>query len=169
MLLKQRGIDLRCHIIGDGEERQNLTEQIRARGLEDIVILEGPKKQDEVADLLQQYHCYVQPSVITSSGKMEGIPVALMEAMASRVPCVATQISGVPELVRHEQTGLLAPAADPVLLADALERIYRNPEEACQLAQAGYELVMKDFVLRDNVRNLSSLFEDSIRRNSQDG
>ena len=168
-LLKQRGINFQCSIIGEGEERQSLAEQIRNNGLENIVIFEGPKKQDEVALLLPQYDCYVQPSIITNSGKMEGIPVALMEAMASRIPCVASDISGIPELVRHEETGLLIPPANPVVLADTIERIYRKPDEASRIAQAGYELVMKDFVLQDNVRSLSHLFEGSIRRVAQDG
>jgi colanic acid/amylovoran biosynthesis glycosyltransferase len=162
VLLKERGIEFRCRIIGGGEEQQRLAEHIRARGLEGLVILEGPKKQDEVAHLLPLSDCYIQPSIITSSGKMEGIPVALMEAMACRLPCIATDISGVSELVRHETTGLLVAQADPAALANAIERIYLDPHEANSLAQAGYDFVMEAFQLCHNVERLSVAFKRGL-------
>lgn len=157
-LLLERNLNFRCRLIGGGEEYSRLSNQISKRGLQNHVFLEGPKKQTEVAQLLPENDCYVQPSIITSSGKMEGIPVALMEAMACRLPCVATSISGVPELVRHQQTGLLVKPADPVDLANALQIIHDDPQRGWQLAQAGYNLVMEEFGLRENVNRLSDLF-----------
>ncbi len=162
--LRNRGIPFRCQIIGEGEERASLTRLIRELGLESAVLLLGAKTQQEVAQLLTQAHCYVQPSIVTPSGKMEGIPVALMEAMASSLPVVATSISGVPELVQPGETGYLVPPADTVALADALATVYQQPNYAARLAANGRALVQESFALEPNVTNLAELFKDIMQR-----
>jgi colanic acid/amylovoran biosynthesis glycosyltransferase len=160
--LKQRGIPFHCRIIGGGDLRSLLEQSILENHLEGLVELLGPRTQDEVSRLLRTANCYVQPSVITATGKMEGIPVALMEAMISRVPVVATSISGVPELVRPGETGWLVPPENVSTLADVLSEIYHNPAEAERRAGLGYQWVMEEFELSSNVRKLASLF-NSIR------
>lgn len=158
-LLKEWDIPFRCRIIGGSDEvRADLESRIARHDLSQHVFLLGGKTQQEVADLLQSAHCYVQPSIITPSGKMEGIPVALMEAMAAELPALATAISGVPELVRPHKTGYLVPPEDVPALAEALAHIYHHPEEAVQLAQNGRALVLSEFELRTNVQQLSELF-----------
>lgn len=157
-LLQKRGIAFRCRIIGGGEQRE-LNNLIVQAGLEDVVELMGPQPQHEVARLLPTAHCYVQPSIITPAGKMEGIPVAIMEAFASGLPVVATSLSGIPELVRPGETGYLVPPEDSVALANRLADVYSNPTRAHQLAQAGHALVQKEFELSSNVQRLATLFE----------
>lgn len=157
-LLKARDIPVHCRIIGGGEEQAKLENLITKLDLQTTVELLGPQPQEEVARLLSTAHCYVQPSIITPSGKMEGIPVALMEALASALPVVATAISGVPELVRPGQTGYLVPPADVAALAKTLAEVFTNPDEAVQLGKAGRDLVLKDFELKENVTSLTQLF-----------
>jgi glycosyltransferase involved in cell wall biosynthesis len=89
---------------------------------------------------------------------MEGIPVALMEAMATGIPVVATSISGIPELVREGDTGWLVPPEDSVSLADAFSRIHAEPIEAYRRANNGKKLIVSEFELASNVRKLASLF-----------
>jgi glycosyltransferase involved in cell wall biosynthesis len=161
-LLRERGIPFRCRIIGGGEEQARLTKMVAEAGLESMVELLGPQPQEVVAQLLPTADCYVQPSIVTPSGKMEGIPVALMEALACQLPVVATSISGVPELVCHGQTGYLIPAANAAALADALAAVYADPDGATQLAVAGRRLVLREFNLHANVTRLASLFERHI-------
>jgi colanic acid/amylovoran biosynthesis glycosyltransferase len=167
-LLRDRGIPVRCRIVGEGEERSRLEEQIRATQLADFVQLLGALPQDEVARLLTTGHCYVQPSIITATGKMEGIPVSLMEALVCGLPVVATSLSGIPELVRPAETGYLVPPADPVALADALAGVYADPEQATRLAKAGHALVQKEYDLHSNVARLVSLFQDVHRAPSRE-
>ena len=159
--LKERGIPFDCRIIGGGDLHPMLERAIQENGLEGLVHLVGPRTQEEVSRLLTTANCYVQPSVITSTGKMEGIPVALMEAMMSCIPVVATSISGVPELVRPGETGWLVPPEDVQALADILEEIYHNPAEAEQRAEQGYRWVLEEFELSSNVKKLASLFSRS--------
>ena len=155
--LQARGIPFRCRIIGEGEERGRLEAAIAAHDLAPHVELLGAKTEKEVAQFLAEANCYVQPSVIASSGKMEGIPVALMEALASKLPAVATDLSGIPELVRPGETGYLVPPADPQALAAAIEEVYRDSREAARRADAGRALVEQEFDLASNVRRLSAL------------
>ena len=124
------------------------------------------KTEEEVATLLQRAHCYAQPSIVTESGKMEGIPVALMEAMAVGLPVVATELSGVPELVRQGDTGILVPPADSVALADAIEHVRANPVEASERAAAARRLVVQDFELSRNVRALTQVFDRRLENHS---
>jgi glycosyltransferase involved in cell wall biosynthesis len=126
--------------------------------MDGLIELLGPRTQDDVSRLLRTSNCYVQPSVVTASGKMEGIPVALMEAMMSGIPVVATSISGIPELVRDGDTGWLVPPEAVTELADALTQIYRDPSEAQRRAALGQKWVMQEFELSSNVRKLASLF-----------
>ena len=156
--LQKRGIPFRCRIVGGGDLRDMLERSIRENQLEHVVELMGPRTQDEVSQLLRTANCYVQPSVITPSGKMEGIPVALMEAMVSGVPVVATSISGIPELVRHGDTGWLVPPEDVEALADALSQIHKDPAEAKRRACSGRSWVLDEFELSSNVKRLSLLF-----------
>ncbi len=157
-LLRELDIPFRCRVIGGGELQSVLQAQIHALGLDEHIFLLGPRTQDEVAALLDEAHCYVQPSVITPSGKMEGIPVALMEALACELPVVATQISGIPELIRPHQSGVLVPPENAQALADALVWIYQHPEEAQQYGQTGRKLVLQEFMLLENAKRLSDLF-----------
>lgn len=157
-LLREMDIPFRCRLIGGGELQSVLQAQIHALGLDEQIFLLGPRTQDEVAALLDEAHCYVQPSIITPSGKMEGIPVALMEALACELPVVATQISGIPELIRPHQSGLLVPPENAQILADALAWIYQHPEEAQRYGQTGRKLVLQEFTLLENAKRLSALF-----------
>ena len=159
--LRDRGIPFRCRIVGEGDLRPVLEKLIRENHMEAQVELLGARTQDDVSRLLRTANCYVQPSVVTSTGKMEGIPVALMEAMVSGIAVVATSISGIPELVRNGDTGWLVPPETVTELADALTQIYRDPTEASRRAGLGQKWVLEEFELSSNVRKLSSLFVQS--------
>lgn len=161
--LRQQGIPVHCRLIGGGELRSELQKLISSLGLETAVELIGPKTQEEIKCLLPSAHCYVQPSVVTPSGKMEGIPVALMEAMACGLPVVATELSGIPELIRSGESGYLVPPQDAQALADALTFIYNNPAIAAKTAQAGRAFVAKEFDLHQNTQRLSCLFGSFIQ------
>src|SRR5262249_36742841 len=121
-LLRRRGIDFRCLLIGEGDCREEIETQIRGLHLEHQIQLLGWKPHHEVREFMEGADVVVLPSVCTVSGKKEGIPVALMEALAMEVPAVSTSISGIGELVQDEQTGLLVPERDPIALANAITR-----------------------------------------------
>ena len=158
-LLVERGVPVRCTLVGHGPDEAALRERIVHAGLAQVVKLSGPRTEEEVADLMRKADVYVQPSVVAADGQMEGIPVALMEALASRLPVVATRLSGVPELVREGDTGWLVPPADAAALAAALEQVAADPARAAERAAAGRALVEREFDLHLNVAQLSALLE----------
>lgn len=161
-ILKRDGIPFRCRIIGGGERYTALKNLISTYGLEDDVNLLGPRTQEEILKILPTANCYVQPSIITSTGKMEGIPVAIMEAMACGVPVIATAISGIPELVINGETGLLISPEDADKLAVALKSIFINMDEALKRSIKARELVSNQFDLQKNTQKLSVLFHQRL-------
>jgi len=160
--LRDWGIPFQCRIIGEGEERRRLEQLIVNHDLEGQVKLLGAKTQEEVAALLPTAHCYIQPSIITPLGKMEGIPVSIMEALACELPVIATQLSGIPELVRPNENGYLVPPADALALASMIAEVRQNYEAAKEMAVNGRRLVLQEFELKKNARHLSDLLEQSI-------
>jgi colanic acid/amylovoran biosynthesis glycosyltransferase len=161
-ILVDRGINLQCRIVGGGPEQRNLEREIELQRLHGVVELLGPQPQEEVARLLPTAHCYVQPSVVAASGQMEGIPVSLMEALASGLPVIATDLSGVGELVRPGETGWLVPPEAPEAIADAVAELVADPVAAVHRAQAGRALVLEEFDLETNVQRLAQLLDETI-------
>ena len=100
----------------------------------------------------------VLASQMTKEGKREGIPVALMEAMATGLPVVASAISGIPELVEDSQTGILVTPGDPKDLADALQRLAADGDLRRRLGAAGRVRITERFNLQANTAELMQLF-----------
>ena len=157
-LLRERGIEFLCHFIGDGPDREMLAEQARQADLVAQVRFHGRLTQAEIAGLLQGADVVATPSVPTSDGRREGIPVVLMEAMGSGVPVVASDLSGIPELVIDGQTGLLVAPRDARGLAEALARLYSDPALRQRLGRAGREKVVTEFDLHKNAAKLAQCF-----------
>lgn len=161
-LLRERGIDFVCRFVGDGPDRAALETQVQRAGLTGQVHLLGLRTREQVADLLSQTDIVVTPSVPTRTGKREGIPVVLMEAMGSGVPVVASGISGIPELVEHERSGLLVPPRNAPALADAIERLHADPLLRRRLGAAGRETVLHAFDLEKNACLLAHRFQQNV-------
>lgn len=150
--------NFRCLIVGQGADRPVLEALIHDLGLDDHVRLLGGLPQHEVAGLLGDADMFVLPSIVAPSGQMEGIPVALMEAMASRLPVVSTRLSGIPELVDDGINGLLVPPADESALAEAITSLSGDPERRRRMGERGREKVAAEFELQQNVASLRALF-----------
>jgi colanic acid/amylovoran biosynthesis glycosyltransferase len=157
-LLTERGVDVRCTLIGDGPDRRMLSGLVAAWSLEDCVEFAGRRTRNEIAALLANADVLAAPSVPTSRGKREGIPVVLMEAMSAQIPVVASRLSGIPELVEDERTGLLVPPGDAAALATALQRLYDDPTLRSRLGCAGRDKVMREFNLQANAARLAGEF-----------
>jgi colanic acid/amylovoran biosynthesis glycosyltransferase len=162
--LARRGIAFRCTFVGEGPDAAALSAKVARLGLEDSVELVGRRTRDEVIELLAASDILVAPSVPTSGGKREGIPVVLMEAMATGVPVVASALSGIPELVEDERSGLLVPPGDPDALADALARLAGDPELLGSLGMAGRARILEAFDIRRIARSLIELVDRSRHR-----
>ncbi|MGH7202007.1 MAG: glycosyltransferase, partial [Planctomycetaceae bacterium] len=152
--LRERGVEFTCHLVGDGPDRKRLQWQIERAGLTERVHLHGGQPREQVRRRLQSADVLAAPSVPSRDGRREGIPVVLMEAMASGVPVVASDLSGIPELAEHGTTGLLIPPGDSAALTDALRRLHDDAELRQALARNGRRRVEERFDLYQNARAL---------------
>jgi glycosyltransferase involved in cell wall biosynthesis len=155
--LAERGIPFACHLVGDGPDRTRLARQAEEGGIGDRVRFRGWLTRDEVRNALSEADVVAAPSVQTRISR-EGIPVALMEAMASGVPVVASRLSGIPELVQDGDNGLLVEPADVEGLAGALERLQRDDKLRRRLGAAGRDTVEREFNLRRSADLLMQQF-----------
>jgi glycosyltransferase involved in cell wall biosynthesis len=163
-LLQERGVAVSCHLAGDGPLRRAIERQIERLGLTEQVLLLGPRTRPDVVRLLAESDIAVLASHPTPEGRREGIPVALMEAMAAGLPVVATAISGIPELVEDGVTGLLVRSGDAVALADALERLAADRALRQQMGQAGRARILAEFELETTTRQLLTLIAHGVVR-----
>ncbi len=157
-LLKERDRSFTCHFVGDGPDQAALEAQAAAAGLGEQLVFHGRLERQAVVELLQQADVLVAPSVPSSDNRREGIPVVLMEAMASGVAVVASDLSGIPELVIDGVSGLLTPPGDAAAIAAALERLARDPALRQRLAGGGREKVLREFDLTTNAAALIERF-----------
>ena len=153
-LAQLRDADLLFHLtlVGAGPDRARIEAAIAAHGLGHHIALTGALTQDEVRERLARADVFVLPSLA------EGIPVVLMEAMSCGVPCVTTPVNGIPELVVHDQTGLLATPGDVASLAERLRQLIEQPALRRTLALAARDKVRRDFDLHRNVAVLGGIF-----------
>ena len=160
--LRERGIHCTCDIIGDGNQREALAAQITRLQLEDRVRLLGNHSQADVKAHIQQAAMLIAPCVISADGDRDGLPTILVEAMALGTPCISTNIVGIPELIRDQSTGLLAPPNDPPALADSIARLLNDPALAARLATNARALIERDYNIHANTAQLREHIEKSI-------
>lgn len=155
--VRERHPDARLTIVGDGAKRADAEQQARARGLGDIVTFAGYKTQAEVAELLEVSDLLVLPSFA------EGVPVVLMEAMASRIPVIASRVAGVQELVRDGETGYTVPPGDVATLSDRISHLLADPDLCRRMGEAGRAVVEAEFNLDKEAAWLATFFAEPPR------
>ncbi|HEX6179496.1 MAG TPA: glycosyltransferase family 4 protein [Thermoanaerobaculia bacterium] len=163
-ILRDEGVELRCDIVGDGPMRPQLEAMIRERKLETVVNIAGPRPEAEVARMMAEARMFVLPSIVASDGQMEGIPVALMEALATGRPVVSTKISGIPELVEDGASGFLVEPEDARALAAAMKKILTDRDLAEKMGRRGQEKVRAEFSQRECVAQLIARLDEEARR-----
>jgi glycosyltransferase involved in cell wall biosynthesis len=156
-LLRRRGVDFRCELIGEGPQRSRLEQQVNELGISDRVVLVGSRDHAAVHAAYERATLFALPSRRVSTGDQDGLPVAIVEALAAGVPVVTTPTSGIPEVVEGERSGLLVPSNDPAALADALERLLRDSDLHQRLASGGRARAA-DYDLTRCVARLRGLF-----------
>jgi glycosyltransferase involved in cell wall biosynthesis len=157
--LVKAGVNVECRIVGEGPLRAVTEQWIAEHGIAENVHLVGGLPQHEVAALMGQSDVFVLPSIVATDGQMDGIPVSLMEAMAAGKPVIASSISGIPELVQHEVSGILVDAAHPERVAQAITRLVRDPALRERMGRAGQQKVRQAYDVRRNIASLISLLD----------
>lgn len=141
---------VKCAIVGEGPLRRHLEETIKRLGLKEDVRLVG--EQDDVPSWLSAFDVFVQPSL------WEGLPNAMMEAMALGLPVVATRVDGVPEAVAHEISGLLCAPKDSQALVTPIQDLIADPGLRARLGEGARQVISQNFTLIDMIHNYESAY-----------
>lgn len=147
-LLRDRGLAFEAVIAGSGPLEDSLRAQITAQNLDTQVTLTGEAlKQEDIPTFMATGDVYTLPCQRAPDGDIDGLPQMLMEAMACGLPAVSTDLVGIPDLIKDDETGLLIPPEDASALADALERFDQDTALGDRLADAGRAYVLERFDL----------------------
>lgn len=157
-LLKKRGLNFRCEIVGEGPLEAALTSRIEGEGLASQVKLGGPQTQGEIATLLAAATVFALPCRKEEDGGMDNLPTVIMEAMAAGLPVVSTSMAGIPEMVETGASGELVPAGDTAALAEAVATFLTDRVRARRFGQHGRELARQRFSLEASAHSLLALF-----------
>ena len=147
--------DLALWMVGEGPLQQQAKALVRELGLEAVVRFWGAQSQQKVAELMREARGFVQHSVVAPDGDSEGNPVAVMEAQLSGLPVVSTRHAGIPEVVRHGESGWLVAEADVVGMAAGLQRLVEDPGLAQRWGEAGRRRIQERFTIDHHLRDVS--------------
>ena len=163
-MLRERGVDIRCSIAGDGPARGELCSAISLNHLQDVVTLTGELTQDEMMDLYGRTSVFVLPSIVGASGDRDGLANVILEAMAMKIPVISTTASAASEAIGDGVSGFIIPSGDSGALADRLEELSRDSELRARMGEEGRSIVIERFDITVNVARLAALFEASIEK-----
>lgn len=143
-------------ILGDGEERQKLEQQAYTLGLTRNVIFWG--ECNNVDEILTS-----GINVLVSGAREEAFGLVFAEAGAAKLPVIAPNIDGIPEVVIHNQTGILYPDNDLNTCSRAMRYLYKHPNECLRLGQNGFNRVEKLFTIKNNVKKITEIYINSTK------
>ena len=160
--VRAAGTPFMCHVYGDGPMRGRLLALRDALGLRDQVRLPGACDQDRVVSALARADVFALASRPTDDGDRDGIPNVLVEAMSCGVPVITTSAGGIPELVRHEENGLVAPPGDVPALTAELQRLLQDPALRSRLGAAARRTVEEGYDVSAAARTLEAVFAQAV-------
>jgi colanic acid/amylovoran biosynthesis glycosyltransferase len=156
--LKKQGRDVNLRLIGDGPAMNDLKKAVEEKQLESSVIFEGAQGHGRV---IEAYKCC---DLFVLASFSEGIPVVLMEAMAMEVPCIATHINGIPELIGNNLEGILVIPSDDKSLSNSISQLMDDPTLRKQLGISGRRRVAEKYNLHLNILRLATIFQKYLVR-----
>lgn len=156
--LNEQGIDFQLEIAGSGDLQDSLREIATIQGIQDKIEFKGAIPHEQVYDWMKDLDIFVLACKQDADGDQDGIPVVLMEAMTIGIPVVSTQISGIGELISHQESGFLAQPNDPKSLAQSIEQLLAQSDSLTQITQAARNRIEAEFELDTNVERLLAVF-----------
>jgi colanic acid/amylovoran biosynthesis glycosyltransferase len=161
-LLHASGRKVSCRIVGGGGEAEGLAAQVVASGLTGVVRFDGPQPQAEVVAAMRRAAVFACPCIVGQQGDRDGLPTVLLEAMALGTPVVASNVTGIPELVRDGETGLCVAEGDPEALAEALGRMLDDADLRQRLSCGARALIERAFDSQTNAARLRAVFAEAV-------
>lgn len=164
--LNKKGYKFRCSIVGDGQY-DGLQSQINDQGLSDCVSLLGAKNITEILELYQSSDIFALPCVIANSGDRDGMPNALLEAMAMQLPVITTPVTGNSELIKDGINGLIVPEGDSHALSAAMEKLLIDPSLRKSIGIQGRQTIINEFDIHSTAPQMLSIFQELQNTDNQ--
>jgi glycosyltransferase involved in cell wall biosynthesis len=159
--LRNDGHDAHLTLVGSGEEEAAIVARIAAHGLAEAVTLTGALTQDQVIGLMRTHTLMALPCVVGSDGNRDGLPTVLLEAMASGLPVVSTDVTGIPEMIHDGTSGRIVAQRSPRWLAGAIATLLASAHTRARFAVAARADVERRFDLDTNVATLAAGFAEA--------
>lgn len=162
-ILQKRNVNFKAQIIGDGDEiKPKLNELIEKFGLQNSVKLTGAMTQNELFGEYHKSDVFCLPCRILENGDRDGIPNVMVEAMSCGVPVISTDVSGIPEIIKNGENGILVKTENAEAIADSMQKIYNDRFYAEELATEGLKTVKENFDGDTTAQKLKELFEEYL-------
>jgi glycosyltransferase involved in cell wall biosynthesis len=161
-LLERRRGNFSCRIIGTGKLEGDLVAHISRLDLQNRVQLVGPVSQSEVVKEMHNAAVLAAPCIVADDGDRDGLPNVIQEALALGLPVVSTDVTGIPEVIQPDKTGLRVPQRDPEALAAAIEQLLEDPALRVRLAAEGRRLMEAEFDIRRNTLRRRAIFQSTL-------
>ena len=166
-ILKDSGLDFGLTLAGNGPKKRQLRRLTRRLDLDDCVSFPGFITHDRIPELFRAADIFLMPSMVTSSGDRDGIPTVIMESLTYRVPVIATNVSGIPEVIENGVTGLLIPEKKPMAIAKAVLIFLGNRKGAIEMAKRGRSKVLDHFHTEKNCQKILRMYQHHFTRFGQ--
>lgn len=161
--LKAKGFSFRCRIVGGGPQRERLERLIIQNHLQDCVELVGTVPPNQIFSFYEKADLFVLPCEVEENGNRDGIPNVLAEAMAMNVPVISTPVSGIPELVEHDRSGVLVNSRHPDQLAEAIEKLINDKKRRQLFAGKGRKRVVDVFDSEKCLNRLAEFYKKAVK------
>lgn len=159
-ILKNQGLNFRCWLVGKGKLEQQIQKSIKSKKLQDVVEILGPHTHDEVLERFHNSHAYVLPCVEGKNGNKDGLPVAIVEALACGIPVITTPMTGNPEVVIDDHNGFLIPFENSQKTAEAMKRMLKDKILYANLCRNARPSVEVHFDNKNTVLSLANKFKE---------
>lgn len=158
-ILDEKGLEFETLIIGDGEMREQLENQVKELKLEKRVKFLGSMENSKISQLFAKSTAFVLPCVKAENNDIDGIPLIIIEALFTKIPVISSRISGIPEIVKDGETGLLCEEKDIKQIAEKMELVAKDQELAKRLSENALAYVLENFEIEKTMQKLRNLFE----------
>ena len=152
--------DLEFIIVGSGPLNDSLQQLVNPLNIDSYLKFKGDVSDSELFEYYNHADIFVLPCIIAENGDRDGIPVSMMEAMAMEIPLVSTNISGIPELVKDDVSGIIIPPKDEKAISEALIKLLNNENLRNQMGKAGRQIILEKYNVEIECHKLMTMFRD---------
>jgi len=161
-ILAKHGVEFHCSIIGKGELESELLGQIKEKNLQDKVELTGALPRTQALKNFYDASIFTAPAIVANDGNRDGLPTSILEAMALGVPCISTDVTGIPEVIKDNKTGIVVPQNNSVELAKAIERLLNDSKLSISLSENARKLIESNFDISKNSAKIREIFAPNV-------